>query len=133
MLIEWGNIFAMAGLTSLANLLLLQLYRWQKKNLSFLHSIGLALAGGAGFITWFTIFNTFSLSGLDRDLPVPLFPISPEDMGCGITVLLFTFGYGLLIRAFSKNKRDQNIWQHFGLFAWLIPALVALVIDVYFI
>ncbi|HEX2909921.1 MAG TPA: hypothetical protein VH186_03870 [Chloroflexia bacterium] len=133
MLIEWGNIFLWAGIASLVTLLMLQLYRWQKKELSLLHSVGLALVCGLGFVTWFTIFNIFSLSALDRDLPIPLFPISPEDMGCGITVLLFTFSYGVLLSTFRKNKLNQNSWRQFGILAWLIPALVALLLDVYFI
>ena len=133
MLIEWINIFEMAGAATLATLLLLLLAGQRNKQLSFPIMVGLALACGLGFIAWFTIFNTFALSGLDKDLPIPLFPISPEDMGCGITVLLFTLGYGLLIGALSKNKGQRNIWRQFGVIVWLIPALVALVVDVYFI
>ncbi len=130
MLIAWGNVFGIAGVSSLVTLLLLQVYRWQHRELSFPHSVGLALVCGAGFIGWFTIFNLFSLSGLNNDIPVPLFPISPEDMGCGITVLLSTLLYGFLSQ---KNRANQNIWRQFGLIGWLLPALVALVIDVYFI
>ncbi len=133
MLIAWGNVFIMAGVTSLVTLLLLQLYSWQRRELSFIHSVGLALVCGAGFVAWFSIFNLFSLSRLDNDLPIPLFPISPEDMGCGITVLLFTLLYGFLIQFSGKNRVNQNSWWHFGLIAWILPALVALVVDVYFI
>jgi hypothetical protein len=123
----------MAALTSGITLVLLLIYRLLNKKLSVIDSLGLALAGGLGFVVWFGIFNVFSLSGLNQDLPIPLFPISPEDMGCGITVLLLTFLYYLSGISFSKNNIVKNSWRRFGIIALLLPALVALMIDIYFI
>ncbi len=129
MLIGWGNVFLMAGVVSLTTLLLFQLYRWQRRELSFINSVVSALVCGAGFV----IFNFFSLSGLNNDLPIPFFPISPEDMGCGITVLLITLLYGFLIPISANNGSNQtNRWQ-IRITGWMVPTLVALVIDVYFI
>ncbi len=133
MLIPWGSVVIMAALTTIVTLVLLLIYRLWNKELSVIDSLGQALVGGVGFVVWFGIFNVFSLSSLNQDLPIPLFPISPEDMGCGIMVLLLTFIYGLSGISFSKNNTAQSSWRRFGLIALLLPALVALVSDVYFI
>lgn len=133
MLIPWGDILLMAVLTAIVTFVLLQLFRLWKPEVSLAHSLGLTLVCGVGFVVWFTIFNTFSLSVLDRDLPIPLFPISPEDMGCAITVGLLVMLFEWAASGYLKNKNIPKIALQTTLFAAAIPILVALIMDVYFI
>ncbi|HEX2913296.1 MAG TPA: hypothetical protein VH186_21010 [Chloroflexia bacterium] len=133
MLIPWQDIFPVAGLAGVITLALLGVYRLVKKELNLAYSLGLALVCGFGFLLWFALFNGFSLGVLNQDWPIPLFPVSPEDIGCGITVLVLTLLYGLSVAALNRNRRATNSSLAFGVVAWLLPALVALVIDVYLI
>jgi hypothetical protein len=133
MLIAWGNVFPMAALSGVITLVSLLLYRFGKKELSLPHAFSLALVCGVGFIAWFTIFNTLSLGGLDQDLPIPFFPISPEDIGCAITVGLFVLLYEWLVSLYRKNAKDAGSGQQTELLASILPVIVALVVDVYFI
>jgi|GEM_PF-1440079 len=133
MLIAWGDILLMAALTAIVTLALLQLYRLWKPELSLPHTLGLTLVCGVGFVVWFAIFNTFSLSGLDKDLPIPLFPISPEDMGCAITVGLLVGLFEWAVSRYLKNKKIPSLGLQTILLAAAIPILVALIVDVYFI
>lgn len=133
MLISWGNILPMAALSGVITLVLLELYRLWKKELSVVHSIRLALVSAAGFVIWFAIFNTFSLSSLNQDLPIPLFPVSPEDLGCAITVGLLVLLYEWLASFYRKDRKAATSNPRTELFAAFLPIIVALVVDVYFI
>jgi len=133
MLIPWGNILSMAALTAIVTLVLLQLYRLWKKEVSLAYSLGLTLVCGVGFLGWFAIFNGFSLSSLNQDLPIPLFPISPEDIGCAITVGLLVGLFEWAVSIYRKNKNIPNLGLQAMLFAAALPIMVALIVDVYFI
>jgi len=133
MLIPRGDILLMAALTTIVTLVLLQLYRLWKPEVSLAYSLGLTLVCGVGFVVWFAIFNIFSLSMLDKDLPIPLFPISPEDMGCAITVGLLVGLFEWAVSQYRKNKNIPNLASQVILFVSAIPIIVALIVDVYFI
>lgn len=120
----------MAALSGIVTLVLLQLYRLWRKELSLAHSTGLALIGAIGFLVWFAIFNIFSLSSLNQDLPIPLFPVSPEDLCCTITVGFFVVFYEWFG---SLYRKDQNSKQQAEILAAFLPIIVTLMVDVYLI
>jgi hypothetical protein len=67
---------------------------------------------------------------LDHDLPIPLFPISPEDLGCAITVGIFVLLYAWL---YCKGSKVAGVGTRSEILAALLPIVVALVVDVYLI
>lgn len=155
----WDQIALAALLASLLALFFLLLVRFsfRGKTLTLPNIIGLTFCAGLGLTLWFIIFNTFSLQALDFDFPIPLFPVSPEDLSCmGVTGLV-SFIYwqlaGTLFQAGNESKsaeinknlpgreeKVENVNEDYrpsrsrsGGWVWLLPALAALIIDVYFI
>ncbi len=149
MLIAWDQIAVAALLASLLALVLLLLFRVSWKSLTIPHVAGLTLCAGIGLALWFIIFNTFSLGFIDFDFPIPLFPVSPEDLSCMVLTGLVAFIYwfvvvrlphqgnplthesqaaGGQIKNTPSRSRSRLRW-----WVWVLPALAALVIDIYFI
>jgi hypothetical protein len=150
----WDQIALAALLASLLALAFLLLVRFSiRLNAPSLPNvIGLTFCAGLGLTLWFIIFNTFSLQVLDFDFPIPLFPVSPEDLSCMVVTGLVSFIYWQFFSALflsgnesaeiNKNLpgRKEEVNEDYrssrsrlGRGVWLIPALAALIIDVYFI
>ncbi len=98
MSMAWDQIVLAALLASLLVLVILLLFRMRWKVLTIPHVVGLALCAGVGLTVWFFIFNTFSLSSIDFDFPILLFPVSPEDLSCMVVTGVITFIYWLAAR-----------------------------------
>jgi hypothetical protein len=129
MLIAWGDILSMAAVTGVSVFILTLLYSVWKKQINLAYLIGLGLVAAIGFVVWFAIFNFFSLSGLDHDLPIAFFPVSLEDISCAIIVCLVIALYNWLVSLYAKSPK----WQQPKLLVSIIAVVVALVVDVYFI
>jgi hypothetical protein len=144
MLKELDQISLSALLAALLTLILLGFIRLKWLNLPFKYIMGLSVCSGIGFSLWFVIFNVFALTGLDFDWPIPLFPVSPEDLGCALTVGLVTLLYWLVVlRLLSSpenisgkgDKSARPVLAEYETRWWLclLPTLAALIVDVYFI
>ena len=129
MLIAWGDIFLMAGVTGVITYVATILYSFWKKELNLAYSTGLGLFAAIGFVCWFTIFNFFSLSSLNHDLPISFFPVSPEDISCAVTVSMVVMVYNWLVARPSIKLK----WQQPKLIVSALAVIVALIVDVYFI
>lgn len=149
MSIPWDQILLAALLASLLALVVLVLVSFRWKVLTLPQLVGLTLSAGLGLMLWFFIFNVFSLSALDFDFPIPLFPVSPEDLGCLVVTGLVAFIYWSVAgrvpgQAMATNSpapyrpgggpvSNTRNFRRLAWWVWVIPALAVLVIDVYFI
>jgi hypothetical protein len=145
MLMAWDQIAVAALLASTLALVLLLLFNASWKSLTIPRVAGLTLCAGIGLALWFIIFNIFSLGVLDFDFPIPLFPVSPEDLSCMVLTGLVAFIYWfVVIRLPRQGNPLTNESQLAGgqiinnpsrlrWWVWVLPALAALVIDIYFI
>jgi hypothetical protein len=129
MLIAWGDILSMAAVTGASTFILTLIYAFWKKQINLVYLIGLGLVATIGFVTWFIIFNFFSLSSLDHDLPIAFFPVSPEDISCATTVSLVVALYNWLVSLYAKTSK----WQQSKLLVSILAVVATLVVDVYFI
>lgn len=148
MLIAWNQVAIAALLASLLALVILLVFRirWRTA-LKLSQVMGLALCAGIGLTLWFIIFNTFALKVLDFDFPIPLFPVSPEDLSCmavtGLTAYIYVvaskrlsgFGSGEnhLDNSNQASSEQINNSPRLERWVWILPALAALIIDIYFI
>lgn len=144
MLIAWDQIIIAALLASLLALLILLVFRTQWKSLTIRRIAGLTLCAGIGLILWFIIFNTFGLKAIDFDFPIPLFPLSPEDLSCMFVTGFLAFVYWFVVENFpgqpkeftGGNQITERLIHNPPNFKWwfcLLPALAALIVDIYFI
>lgn len=141
----WSQIALAALLASLLALLILLAVRIRWQNLTLPQIAGLTVCAGLGLTIWFLIFNTFSLGWLDFDFPIPLFPVSPEDLGCMLVTGLTTFIYWFAITSLLPQRKALahktgldsrstiNNTVRLEWWLYLLPALASLIIDVYFI
>jgi hypothetical protein len=145
MLMAWDQVAIAALLASLLALVLLLLFRIRWKALTLPDVVGLTLCAGFGLTLWFIIFNIFGLKALDFDFPIPLFPVSPEDLSCMVVTGLLAFIYWQIVRRLPRQRkapineiqvaRERINKNPFRLvwWVWVLPAIAALIIDIYFI
>ncbi len=144
MLIAWNQVAFAALLASLLALIIFLLVRFIWHIPTLAHVAGLTLCAGFGLTLWFVIFNIFSLGWLDFDFPIPLFPVSPEDLSCMVVTGLTAFIYwqvairlpgqeAALANGNQATSGQTNNPARLQWWVWLLPAVAALIIDVYFI
>lgn len=120
-MLSWSTVTYGAALSAiLAAVLVALLVRPRRPSVI----ITAGLAAGLGPAAWNAILNTVHAPGFFTDAPIPVFPVSWQDTGSGVFALAtaaLLLGLGPLAREPGRRV----------VFAALLAALAALVVDVY--
>jgi hypothetical protein len=120
-MISWGRILYGAGLTVLLAAVVLVATRVTRDAAVLISAL---VATAVGPIGWNAILRATHASEFFTDAPIPVFPISWQDFGSGV----FTLAAATLVLSVGP-LREATAARALRVSA--VPALVALLVDVY--